>query len=62
MSVDGMELQPGNDFIVREFSPSQKGTFPLVYIEKDHDPERLLPMLEKGDFRNAYIVLQFDTV
>lgn len=63
MSVDGMELQPGNDFIVREFSPSQKGTFPLVYIEeKDHDPERLLPMLEKGDFRNAYIVLQFDLV
>ena len=63
MSVDGAVLEPGKDFIVREFSPSQKGTWSLTYIgDQDHDPERLIPMLEKGDFRNSYIVLQFDLV
>ncbi|HPJ82931.1 MAG TPA: M28 family peptidase [Bacteroidales bacterium] len=63
MSVDGIVLEPGKDFIVREFSPSQKGTWPLKYINpEDHDPERLLPILESGDFRDSYVVLQYDLV
>ncbi|HNR28308.1 MAG TPA: M28 family peptidase [Bacteroidales bacterium] len=63
MSVDGVTLEPGKDFIVREFSPSQKGIFSLKYIGvQDHDPARLIPMLESGDFRNSYVVLQYDLV
>ena len=42
MAVDGTALDPGHDFIVREFSPSLTGTFPLAYIsEEDHHPDRL---------------------
>ncbi len=63
MSVDGIALEPGRDFIAREFSPSQKGTWPLKYISpEDHDPARLIPMLESGDFGNCYIVLQYDLI
>jgi len=63
MSIDGVEMTPGTDFIVREFSPSQKGSYPLAYItEEDHHPERLLPLLQTGKFKNSYVVLQFDLV
>jgi len=63
MRVDETDLIPGTDFIVREFSPSQKGSYNLEYISKeDHNPERLLPLLETGRFKDSYIVLQFDLV
>lgn len=63
LSVDGREMVPGTDFIVREFSPSQKGSYALEYISHDdHHPERLLPLLETGKFKDSYIVLQFDLV
>ena len=63
MSLDGSEMVSGTDFIVREFSPSQKGSYNLAYISKeDHNPEHLLPLLETGRFKDSYIVLQFDLV
>jgi aminopeptidase YwaD len=63
MRVDETELIPGTDFIVREFSPAQTGTYSLAYITtEDHDPERLLPLLETGKYKDSYIVLQFDLV
>ena len=63
MSIDGEDLEPGRDFIVREFSPSVKGSYALAYIaEEDHHPERLLPLLETGKFKDSYIVLNFNLI
>ncbi|MDD3549580.1 MAG: M28 family peptidase [Bacteroidales bacterium] len=63
MSIDGEDLEPGRDFIVREFSPSVKGSYALAYISgEDHHPERLLPLLETGKFKDSYIVLNFNLI
>lgn len=63
MAVDGVALDPGHDFIAREFSPSLKGTFPLVYIKKeDHHPDRLLPMLATGAYKNSFVVVDYDLI
>lgn len=50
LSVNGRDLVPGQDFTVREFSPSINGSWPLAYIPAEsHKPESLLPYCKAGN-------------
>ena len=63
LSVDGRDLVPGQDFTVREFSPSINGSWPLAYIPvESHKPESLLPLLQSGKYSRTFIVVDFDLI
>lgn len=63
MAVDGVALEPGKDFIARECSPSIKGTYKVAYIAKeDHHPDRLMPLLATGNFKDCFIVVEYDLI
>lgn len=60
MSVDGRKLVPGDDFVMREYSPGAKGTFPLYYIDTlNYDSKRIFEDLQKPENKGALVVCDF---
>lgn len=60
MSVDGQKQVPGEDFVMREYSPGVKGTFPLYYIDtNNYDPNRVLADLKKPENKGCFVVCDF---
>lgn len=60
ISVDGMKLTPGDDFVMREYSPGVKGSFPLYFIDTaNFDFEKISKDLQKPEYKNAFVVCDF---
>ena len=60
MSADGRKLNPGSDFVMREYSPGVHGEFGLYYIDTLHyDSDRIFSDLKKPEYRNAMVVCDF---
>lgn len=60
MSVDGRKLEPGRDFVMREYSPGAAGKAGLFYIDTlGYDSERLFAELRKPENRGVYVVCDF---
>lgn len=60
MSVDGQKLVAGEDFVMREYSPGVKGTFPLYYIDtNNYDAERVIADLKKPENQGCFVVCDF---
>lgn len=60
MSVDGHRLVPGDDFVMREYSPGAKGEYPLYYVDTlNYDGDRMFKELEEPAFKDAYVVCDF---
>ena len=60
LSVDGKEYRPAVDFIAKEFSPSCKGDFDIVYLDESrYVPETFCSHLSSGEFRNSFVVLDW---
>ena len=60
MSVDGKRLTPGDDFVMREFSPGAKGEFGLYLIDTaNYDADRIFADLAKPENEGALAVCDF---
>ena len=60
MSVDGKKIAPGDDFVLREYSPGIKGEFRLYRIDTlDYDSDRIFADLAKPENENALVVCDF---
>lgn len=60
MSVDGRELTPGSEFVMREYSVGVKGDFPLYFIDmENYDSERLFADLQKPENAGCMVVADF---
>lgn len=60
MWVDGRKLTPGDDFVMREYSPGVKGSFPLYFIDTaNFDFEQISKDLQKPEYKNAFVVCDF---
>ncbi len=60
MSVDGQKLVPGDDFVMREFSPGVKGEFGLYLIDTaDYDAGRIFADLAKPENKGVLAVCDF---
>lgn len=60
MSVDGNKLEPGKDFVMREYSPGVKGEYKLFYIDTTgYDSEKLFDELAKPENKGVFVVCDF---
>ena len=60
VSVDGRELEAGIEFVMREYSPGGKGTYPLYYIDTlNYDSEKIFADLARPENKNAFVVCDF---
>ena len=60
VEVDGRELKAGIEFVMREYSPGGKGTFPLYYIDTlNYDSEKIFADLARPENKNAFVVCDF---
>ena len=60
MSVDGRKLQPGDDFVMREYSPGVKGSFGLYYIDTaNYNFDQILSDLQKPENKGCFVVCDF---
>ena len=60
MSVDGRELEPGTDFVMREFSCAAEGHYRLYYVDtNNYDFERIAQELSQPEWEGAYAVIDF---
>lgn len=60
MSVDGKKLQPGLDFMMREYSPGAHGSYKLYHIDTlNYDSARIFADLDKPENKEAYVVCDF---
>jgi len=60
LSVDGRPLEPGREFVMREYSPGVHGTFRLFYIDTaNYDSDSLFAQLERPENWNAMVVCDF---
>lgn len=60
MSVDGNSLQPGKDFVMREFSSGVKGEYGLYYIDTTNfNFDTFKAEIEKPENKNSFIVVDF---
>ncbi|MBN2779275.1 MAG: DUF4910 domain-containing protein [Bacteroidales bacterium] len=60
MSIDGMELLPAKDFVLREFSSGIKGEYDLYYLDTTNfDIELFKKEYEKEEVKNSAIVIDF---
>lgn len=58
--ADGREVVPGQDFVMREYSPGVKGTFKLYYLDTaNYDIEKIISDLNLEENRNAFVVCDF---
>ena len=60
VSVDGRELEAGIEFVMREYSPGGKATYPLYYIDTlNYDSEKIFADLARPENKNAFVVCDF---
>ena len=60
VEVDGRELTAGIEFVMREYSPGGKGTFPLYYIDTlNYDSNKIFADLARPENKNAFVVCDF---
>ncbi len=60
MSVDGEKLEPGKDFVMREFSSGIKGEYELFYVDTlNFNAENLFKELKKEENKDKLIVVDF---
>lgn len=60
MSVDGRKLVPGNDFVMREFSPGAKGEYRLYWLDTlNYDSDRLFEDLDRPENKDVMVVCDF---
>jgi len=60
MSVDGRQLTPGSEFVMREYSPGAVGKAPLFYIDTlTYNSELLFEELSKPENKGVYVVCDF---
>ena len=60
MRADGRKLEPGRDFVMREFSPGAKGRYNLYYVDTlDYDSERIFLDLSKPENKDCFVVCDF---
>ncbi len=60
VALDGQKLVPGDEFVMREYSPGVHGTFPLYFIDTlNYDPKRVLEDLKKPENKGAFVVCDF---
>lgn len=60
VSVDGRELEAGIEFVMREYSPGGKGTYPLYYIDTlNYNSEKIFADLARPENKDAFVVCDF---
>ena len=58
--ADGIELTPGVDFSMREYSPGVHGEFPVYHVDTlNYDPEKMFADLAKPEYANCFVVCEF---
>lgn len=61
MSIDGKELLPAKEFVMREFSSGLKGEYDLYYLDTlGFDIEEFKKEYEKEEIQNSAIVIDFN--
>ena len=60
LSVDGKKAVPGDDFVLREYSPGVKGEFGLYRIDTlNYDSDKIFSDLARPENKNALVVCDF---
>ena len=60
VEVDGRELKAGIEFVMREYSPGGKGTYPLYYIDTlNYNAEKIFADLARPENKDAFVVCDF---
>ena len=60
VEVDGRELKAGIEFVMREYSPGGKGTYPLYYIDTlNYDSNKIFADLARPENKDAFVVCDF---
>ena len=60
VALDGQKLVPGDEFVMREYSPGVHGTFPLYFIDTaNFDFEQISKDLQTPEYKNAFVVCDF---
>ena len=60
IAIDGKKLIPGQDFTLREFTPSLKGEFPLYYIDTaNYNAAKIFADLAQPENKGAFVVCDF---
>lgn len=60
MSVDGMKLNAGSDFVLREYSPGVKGRYNLYFVDTlNFDSARIMHDLALPKNKDAFVVCDF---
>ena len=60
MSIDGKKLIPGDDFVMREYSPGIEGEFKLYFIDTlNYNSEKIFLDLAKPENKDALVVCDF---
>lgn len=61
LSVDGVELEPTVDYIVKEFSPSCCGEFEIYTLEEEYyNPEKYFELMNSGRFKRTFVLIDWD--
>ena len=59
-AVDGRELAPGYDFVMREYSPGAHGTYRLFHIDTvGYDGAKILAEIAKPENEGVFVVCDF---
>jgi hypothetical protein len=56
LSVDGLKLEPGTEFLIASSSPAVDGSFDLVWMESDTLPEGF----DRGSLKDNFVVIRGD--
>lgn len=61
VSIDGKQLTPTVDYIVKEFSPTCKGEFAIATLDSAYyqNPELFVGKLNSGEFKNSFVILDW---
>ncbi len=60
LSVDGVQMEPTVDYIVKEFSPSCSGEFKIEVLDEEYyNPEKFFKYLNSGAFKKSFILLDW---
>lgn len=60
MSIDGKRLTPGDDFVMREYSPGIKGEFNLYFIDTlNYNSDKIFADLAKPENKDVMVVCDF---
>ena len=61
LTVDGDTLQHTVDYTLKEFSPTCKGEFDVVYLDNRHlNPDTFCNYMNSGEFKEKAVVLDWD--